>query len=171
MRNDKEDLTHHTENTPALANTNQVEIKFATSGTARVLGMKKIYPVFLLFLAFPALSDTVGDPCGKIEISRQVAQCAEYKKDQSDKILNLSYKSALDRIRHQHGKALSLADQYISLLRGAQREWIKLRDADCKLEAFEIEETAEAYQVTINNCMSRMSVDRANYLSRIATDI
>lgn len=133
--------------------------------------MKKIYPFFLLFLAFPALSDTVGDPCENIEISRQVAQCAEYKKDQSDKILNLSYKAALDRIRHQYGKASSLADQYISLLRGAQRQWIKLRDADCKLEAFEIEETAEAYQVTIDNCLSRTSDDRAGYLSRIAPDI
>ncbi len=61
--------------------------------------------------------------------------------------------------------------EYISLLRGAQREWIKLRDADCKLEAFEIEETKEAYQVTINNCMSRMSDDRTTYLNRIATDI
>ncbi|TCD18353.1 DUF1311 domain-containing protein [Pseudomonas sp. IC_126] len=132
--------------------------------------MKKI-SIGLLFLAFPALSDITGDPCEKIEISRQVVQCAEYRKDQSDNILNLSYKAALDRIRNQHGKPPSLADQYISLLRGAQREWIELRDADCKLEAFEIEEMEEAYQVTINNCMSRMSDDRATYLNRIATDI
>jgi len=132
--------------------------------------MKNIYPVLLLFLAFPALSDTAGNPCGKIEISGQVAQCAEYRKEQSDKILNFSYKAAVDRIRQQYGKALSMAE-YISLLRGAQREWIKLRDADCKLEAFEIEETKEAYQVTINNCMSRMSDDRTTYLNRVATEI
>lgn len=130
--------------------------------------MKKKYPFLLLFFAFPGLSDTARNPCEKIEASQQVAQCAAYKKDQSDKLLNLSYKAALDRIRHQYGKAPSSADQYISLLRGAQRKWIKLRDADCKLEAFDIDEAAEAYQVTINNCISRMSDDRALYLKNIA---
>lgn len=133
--------------------------------------MKKISPFLLLLLASPAFSDIAASPCERIDVSQQVAQCAEYKKYQSDKRLNVSYKTALDRIRHQYEKTPSLADQYISLLRRAQREWIKLRDADCKLEAFEIEETAVAYQVTIDNCTSRMSDDRASYLKRIAPDI
>lgn len=133
--------------------------------------MKKIYPFLLLLTTHLASSDTSGNPCEKIESSQQIAQCAKYKKHQSDKTLNLSYKATLERIRHQYEKTPSLADQYISLLRGAQREWIKLRDADCKLEAFEIEETAEAYQTTIDNCTSRMSDDRANYLNSIAPDI
>lgn len=133
--------------------------------------MKKIYPFALFFLAFPVLSDTVENPCEKIEASQQIAQCAEYKKDQSDKTLNLSYKETLNRIKHQYEKSPLLADQYISLLRGAQREWIKLRDADCKLEAFDIEETSEAYQTTINNCISRMSDNRTHYLKNIAPDI
>lgn len=126
--------------------------------------MKKIYPFVLFLLTFPALSDTVENPCEKIEASQQIAQCAEYKKDQSDKHLNLSYKATLDRIKHQYEQSPALADQYISLLRGAQRKWIKLRDADCKLEAFEIEEPTEAHQTTINNCISRMSENRADYL-------
>lgn len=133
--------------------------------------MKKIYPFVLFFLTFPALSDTVENPCEKIEASQQIAQCAEYKKDQSDKHLNSAYKATLDRIKHQYEQSPTLADQYISLLRGAQRKWIKLRDADCKLEAFEIEETTEAHQTTINNCISRMSENRANYLKNIAPDI
>lgn len=133
--------------------------------------MRRMYPFLLLFCTFPALSNTVEDPCERVEASQQIAQCAEYRKDISDKLLNSAYKAALDRIRHQYKQAPLLADQYISLLRGAQREWIKLRDADCKLEAFEIEETAEAYQVTINNCLSRMSNDRADYLKHIAPDI
>lgn len=136
-----------------------------------MLDIKKVSLFFLLFVAFPVLSDIDRSPCERIEVSQQVAQCAIYKKNQSDKLLNLSYKATLDRIRHQYEKSPSLKDQYISLLREAQREWIKLRDADCKLEAFEIEDTAEAYQVTINNCISRMSDDRASYLNRIAPDI
>lgn len=133
--------------------------------------MKKTYSLLLLILTYPALSDTAKNPCEKIESSQQVAQCAEHKKHQSDNILNLSYKATLARIRDQYKNTPSLADKYISLLREAQREWIKLRDADCKLEAFEIEETAEAYQVTINNCASRISDDRAIYLNSIAPDI
>ena len=133
--------------------------------------MKKAYPFFLFFLAFPALSDTIESPCEKIEASQQIAQCAEYKKNQSDKMLNLSYKEILGRIKHQYKESPALSDQYLSLLRGAQREWIKLRDADCKLEAFEIEETSEAYQTTINNCISRMSDNRTHYLKNIAPDI
>ncbi|HBX53936.1 lysozyme inhibitor LprI family protein [Pseudomonas sp. UBA2684] len=133
--------------------------------------MKKIYPFALFFLAFPALSDIVENPCKEIEASQQIAQCAEYKKDLSNKTLNLSYKATLDRITHQYKESPALSDQYLSLLRGAQREWIRLRDADCKLEAFEIEETTEAHQTTINNCISRMSDNRAHYLKSIAPDI
>jgi len=133
--------------------------------------MKKIHSFFLLILAYPAHSDTAKNPCERIESSQQVAQCAEHKKYHSDKLLNLSYKATLDRIRHQYKNTPSLAGQYISLLREAQRDWIKLRNSDCKLEAFEIEETAEAHQTTINNCTSRMSDDRATYLNSIAPEI
>jgi uncharacterized protein YecT (DUF1311 family) len=133
--------------------------------------MKKIYPFILFFLTLPVLSDTAENPCKKIEASQQIAQCAEYKKYQSDKALNLSYKAALDRIKYQYEKSPALADQYTSLLRNAQREWIKLRDSDCKLEAFEVEEATEAYQTATNNCLSRMSDNRAGYLKSIAPDM
>lgn len=127
--------------------------------------------LLLLLFTLPAFSDAIENPCEGIETSSQIAQCAQYKKDKSDKLLNLSYKSTLQRIRHQYQNAPLLADQYITLLKTAQRQWIKLRDADCKLEAFEVEETAEAYQTTINNCASRMSEDRTAYLNKIAPDI
>lgn len=154
-----------------LASTNHTKIKPGTSETTRAFNMKKIYPFILSFLTLPALSNTAENPCEKIEASQQIAQCTEYKKEQSNKTLNLSYKETLGRIKHQYKKSPALSDQYLSLLRGAQKEWIKLRDADCKLEAFEIEETSEAYQTTINNCISRMSNNRTLYLKNIAPDI
>ncbi|SDR76234.1 lysozyme inhibitor LprI family protein [Pseudomonas oryzae] len=133
--------------------------------------MKKIYSLSLLIIAHPTLGDIAKNPCERIESSQQVAQCAEYRRHHSDSLLNSSYKATLARIKNQYKNTPSLADQYISLLREAQREWIKLRDADCKLEAFEIEETTEAYQTTINNCVSRISEDRAIYLNSIAPEI
>jgi len=136
-----------------------------------MFNIRKITLIFLLLFARTALSNDVNDPCEEIEASSQIALCAQYNKEQSDNHLNSSYKATLNRIRHQYKNSPLLADQYVSLLKTVQREWIDLRDADCKLEAFEIEETAEAYQVTIDNCISRMSDDRADYLNRIAPDI
>jgi uncharacterized protein YecT (DUF1311 family) len=127
--------------------------------------------IFLILFVRTALSDDVSNPCKEIEASSQIALCAQYNKEQSDAFLNSSYKATLNRVRLQYRNSPLLADQYISLLKTAQREWIDLRDADCKLEAFEIEETAEAYQVTIDNCIAKMSDDRADYLNRIAPDI
>lgn len=136
-----------------------------------MFNIRKISLIILFLFARTALSDDVNDPCKEIEASSQIALCAQYNKEQSDNLLNSSYKATLNRIRLQYKNSPLLADQYVSLLKKAQREWINLRDADCKLEAFEIEETAEAYQVTIDSCISRMSDDRADYLNRIAPDI
>lgn len=136
-----------------------------------MFNIRKISLIFLFLFARTALSDDVNDPCKEIEASSQIALCAQYNKEQSDNLLNSSYKATLNRIRLQYKNSPLLADQYVSLLKKAQREWINLRDADCKLEAFEIEETAEAYQVTIDNCIAKMSNDRANYLKHIAPDI
>ena len=117
-----------------------------------MLNTQKITLFFLLIFVRTALSNDVNDPCEEIEASSQIALCAQYNKEQSDNLLNSSYKATLNRIRLQYQNSPLLADQYVSLLKTAQREWIDLRDADCKLEAFEIEEAAEAYQVTIDNC-------------------
>lgn len=136
-----------------------------------MLNIRKITVFFLLLFVRTALSNDVNDPCEEIEASSQIALCAQYNKNQSDNLLNSTYKATLNRIRLQYQNSPLLADQYVSLLKAAQREWIDLRDADCKLEAFEIEETAEAYQVTIDNCIAKMSNDRANYLKHIAPDI
>lgn len=136
-----------------------------------MLNTQKITLFFLLIFVRTALSNDVNDPCKEIEGSSQIALCAQYNKEQSDNLLNSSYKATLNRIRLQYQNSPLLADQYVSLLKTAQREWIDLRDADCKLEAFEIEEAAEAYQVTIDNCVARMSNDRADYLKHIAPDI
>lgn len=136
-----------------------------------MLNTQKITLFFLLIFVRTALSNDVNDPCEEIGASSQIALCAQYNKEQSDNLLNSSYKATLNRIRLQYQNSPVLADQYVSLLKAAQREWIDLRDADCKLEAFEIEEAAEAYQVTIDNCVARMSNDRADYLKHIAPDI
>ena len=132
--------------------------------------MKLILFLFLFLFCVSVRADIETD-CGSVEVSTQVAECVAYEKEQSDYILNLTYKTVLNRIDQQYKNSPALGERYVLLLREAQREWIKLRDVDCKLEAFEIEEAAKAYQVTIDNCISRMSGERSDYLNRIAPDI
>jgi uncharacterized protein YecT (DUF1311 family) len=62
----------------------------------------------------------------------------------------------------------TLRDEYIQKIKESQRLWIKLRDADCALETFQIEIGPQAYETTLNNCIARMSDERSNYLEHIA---
>ena len=45
-----------------------------------MFGVNNRYSFILLFFTFPALSDAIEKSCEGIETSKQVAQCAEYKK-------------------------------------------------------------------------------------------
>lgn len=122
----------------------------------------------ILILMFPTTGNTTETPCKGIQHSQQIAQCAEYEREKYDNLLNLSYRAVIERINTQYASSPELSKQYIDTLKKAQQAWIKLRDADCKLEAFRIEETAEAHQTTINSCISRMSKERSTYLEKIS---
>ncbi|WP_458378815.1 lysozyme inhibitor LprI family protein [Pseudomonas chlororaphis] len=62
-------------------------------------------------------------------------------------------------------------EKFIAKLKESQRSWIKLRDTDCPLEAFEIEVGKPAYETTISNCIARMSLERSVYLDKILPDV
>ncbi|WP_312517387.1 lysozyme inhibitor LprI family protein [Stutzerimonas nitrititolerans] len=135
--------------------------------------MKKIILSVLAFfsLSLLARADVIVGLCESVEDSRQIFLCSVHAKTRADQQLNLSYQNALRRIAKQYEQSAMLADEYISLLRGSQRAWIKLRDANCELESFEIERGTQAYEVTVNSCIARMSRHRAGYLDKVAPDL
>lgn len=53
----------------------------------------------------------------------------------------------------------------------SQRAWLKLRDTNCTLEAFEVEVGQPAYVTTVNNCIARMSLERSIYLDKTLPDL
>lgn len=146
---------------------NQAEIGQTILETTRGQHMKRKLIKILIF-TLPTTGSAAENPCKNIQYSQQVAQCAEYEKEKYDNLLNLSYRAVIERIKAQYASSPELSKQYIDTLKKAQQAWIKLRDADCKLEAFQIEETAEAHQTTINSCISRMSKERSTYLEKIS---
>ena len=55
-------------------------------------------------------------------------------------------------------------------LKASQLAWLKLRDTNCAVEAFEYDESMPAYEVTVNICVTKMSLERSEYLDNTFPD-
>lgn len=109
--------------------------------------------------------------CKEIVSSQQVFECSSFEKERADKALNDQYRSLLKRVSSQYKSNQTLNDEYTQKIKESQRLWIKLRDADCALETFQIEIGTQAYEATLNNCAARMSDERSEYLKHIAPNL
>jgi uncharacterized protein YecT (DUF1311 family) len=110
------------------------------------------------------------DNCRVISSSAQVDQCAETARKDADAKLNASYKKLMARFEPQQKRDTEQGKAFMAIARDSQRAWIKLRDTTCPLEAMDIEPGTAAHATTINNCITRMSLERAVYLDGIVTD-
>lgn len=116
-------------------------------------------------------ADPSSSSCKEIVSSQQVFECSVYEKARADKALNNQYRNLLERVGIQYKSNRMLRDEYIQRIKKSQRLWIKLRDADCELEIYQIEVGTQAYEATLNYCIVRMSDERARYLERIAPNL
>jgi uncharacterized protein YecT (DUF1311 family) len=119
-----------------------------------------------LFASF-AIAD---DNCKEISVSSQVDRCVEAVRKEADSQLNASYQKLLARFESQQRTDPEQGKALVAMARESQRAWIKLRDTTCPLEAAEIEPGMAAHVTTINNCVARMSLERAAYLDTIVAD-
>ncbi|MFJ7796782.1 lysozyme inhibitor LprI family protein [Pseudomonas sp. NPDC096950] len=131
--------------------------------------MKKILLMAALLFPVSVLAAQVG--CGETSTSQQVDVCAKLAKDAADADLNSSYKKLLNRVKTQYEADQNMGDSFMTKLKESQRAWLKLRDTNCALEAFEIEAGQPAYVTTVNNCIARMSMERSNYLNKTLPDL
>jgi uncharacterized protein YecT (DUF1311 family) len=111
------------------------------------------------------------DDCNEITISEQIDRCSDVAKNAADSQLNTSYHQLMARLETQYRAEPDTGTAYTAKVKEAQRVWIKLRDANCPLEAFEIKPGTSAFLVTVNNCIARMSRERSVFLDNIAPDI
>lgn len=108
--------------------------------------------------------ETRNDFCREIVNSQQIYDCSKIERETADKMLNDSYKVLLARVQNQYQLSPELGEVFIQKIKISQRLWIKLRDADCTLEAFQIEIGSQAYETTVNKCVARLSGVRSSYL-------
>ncbi|MGF6490973.1 uncharacterized protein YecT (DUF1311 family) [Pseudomonas frederiksbergensis] len=111
------------------------------------------------------------DDCNEITVSEQIDRCSDVAKNAADSQLNTSYHQLMARLEAQYRAEPDAGAAYTAKVKEAQRVWIKLRDANCPLEAFEIKPGTSAYVATVNNCIARMSRERTVFLDNIAPDI
>ncbi|MGE8186991.1 lysozyme inhibitor LprI family protein [Pseudomonas sp. NPDC086278] len=119
----------------------------------------------------PVSTALAQDECNKISASQQIDKCSEVSKVAADSQLNMSYHQLMARLETQYLAEPDTGTAYTAKVKDAQRAWMKLRDANCPLEAFEIKPGTSAYVTTVNNCIARMSRERSVFLDGIAPDI
>jgi uncharacterized protein YecT (DUF1311 family) len=109
--------------------------------------------------------------CNEMTASQQIETCAGIAKKVADSQLNASYQKLMARLDSQYRAQPDAGQAFKAKVKESQRNWIKLRDTDCPLEAFEIETGMPTYVTTVNNCVARMSLERSDYLDKIAPDL
>jgi uncharacterized protein YecT (DUF1311 family) len=132
-----------------------------------VLGLNS---VLIAFALLPVSAAFAQDDCSEISSSSQVVPCSEAAKNSADSQLNTSYHQLMARLESQYSVDPKLGGEYSTQVKESQRAWIKLRDTNCTVEAFEIEAAMPAHVAVVNNCIAKMSRERSAYLDGIAPE-
>jgi len=132
-----------------------------------ILGLNSVLIALVLLPVSAALAQ---DDCSEIRSSSQVAPCSEAAKNSADSQLNTSYHQLMARLESQYSVNPKLGAEYSTQVKESQRAWIKLRDTNCTVEAFEIDSAKPAHVALVNNCIAKMSRERSTYLDGIAPE-
>ena len=120
--------------------------------------------VFSLGISASALAE---DTCAKQPSDGALFQCTVQQKKLAEDDLNKEYQTAKKRIVQMYGTQKKLADDYVTTLVDTQRNWLKYRDGQCKLEAFAAEEGSNANAVATNLCVTRIDKERTDILKQL----
>lgn len=131
--------------------------------------MNKFLRFIVLLLGLQPISNAFAeDDCETISVSAQVDRCAQISMKAADSELNTRYQELMARLESQYQRDPEMAAAYAAKAKEAQRAWLKLRDANCVVEAFEVETDKPAHATIVNNCITRMSQERSVELDKIA---
>ncbi|WP_337262100.1 MULTISPECIES: lysozyme inhibitor LprI family protein [unclassified Serratia (in: enterobacteria)] len=129
--------------------------------------MKKYILIVLFFSPF-AFCESF---CDDINNSNQVYLCSKEKKNVADSKLNEQYELLISKIKSVYSSHGDLRDTYLNKVKVSQRVWIKFRDSNCEVYAFQIDKVSQAYETTINQCVVEMSDKRTEELAKIINSI
>lgn len=119
---------------------------------------------FPLITLWSIAGNTYAFDCTNITASAQIDDCSKIEKESADKKLNQSYTKLIARIKEQYVPSPEMGERYLSKLKNSQRAWLTLRDTNCELESFLADTAYPAHETLINNCITKMSLERSDYL-------
>jgi len=126
--------------------------------------MKKLMKFFVSLCILCLVGTASADTQCALSSSTSIESCVAENFKKADRELNAVYRQTIDRVATSYKAAPELRTELLSKLKSAQIAWIKFRDANCAVFAFEIEESRPAYTMALNQCKTRMTKDRSTEL-------
>lgn len=127
--------------------------------------------LFLLVVLFSISSASRADEmqslCEKPTSSQEIFTCSEIRLEESDKNLNENYKALNVYVDKAYAASPELREKLKIMIKNSQQLWIRLRDANCNIEAFTIEAQTQAFEATRNTCSARETEERSKYLENL----
>lgn len=108
-----------------------------------------------------------ADVCANQPSDGALYQCTVQQKKLAEDDLNKEYGVAKQRITQMYGTQKKLAEEYVATVVDTQRNWLKYRDGQCKLESFAAEEGTNAHAVATNLCIIRIDKERTEILKQL----
>lgn len=124
----------------------------------------------LVSSALYAAENPDSSPCDAVENDQQTLECSIYSKNTADQLLADNFQALLERIKDQYADNPAQLKDLDSQVRNAQKLWLKLREADCAIEAFPAKPGSKAFSIRQNDCMARTSDERSEFLESIAQE-
>ena len=126
--------------------------------------------ILFVCLIFPIFAFSGEKNCGAVTSTLGFDLCVNQAHKTADSRLNVSYKQLIARVKSQYQKTPEQGARFLVRLKVSQLAWLKLRDANCAIEAFEYDEEMPAYEVTVNICVTKISLERSEYLDNTFPD-
>ena len=122
--------------------------------------MKKLIRFFVSLCTFCLVETASADTQCASSSSTDIESCVGENYKKADRELNVVYRQTIDKVSASYKAAPALRTELLSKFKSAQTAWIRFRDANCAVSAFEIEEDKPAYTTALNRCKTRMPKDR-----------
>jgi len=126
--------------------------------------MKELTKFFVSLCILCLIGTTHADTQCAVSSSTSIESCVAENYRKADRELNAVYRQTIDKVSASYKAAPELRTELLLKLKSAQTAWIKFRDANCSVFAFEIEEGKPAYMMAMNQCKTRMTKDRSTEL-------
>jgi uncharacterized protein YecT (DUF1311 family) len=136
----------------------QIMIKYIASG-----GL-----LFAATCAYGASDQSTS--CASAKISAEVDTCVARQYAEADRKMNTVYTQVMAQIDRDYKPEPRLGKELKAKIKNAQLAWLSFRDAQCAVEAFEIEQDKPAHTTTVKACMNRLTVERTTQLERAFGD-